>query len=214
MAFYNVEEISTLKFMLWQKLVKISTFGYILTLLALFIFWIWEPCFPSPPLCTQQHNDKRFFWYSLLRTFLDDNGKMPLYQDNSIFQILTLNNVYRQSIWAGVTKRSKNGKSRIFLLIYRWRGCHNILDRISPKICLIYFSLESPCHTLKKKHVFWYPLSSGILLNISKHLFTNISEQNTQKCPKCFISWLVHSLLYSWQSFSLTTWSQKITTSA
>ena len=99
-------------------------------------------------------------------------------------------------------------------MIYRWWGCHNILDRISPKIGLTYFNLESPCHTLKKKHVFWYPLSSGILLNISKHLFTNISEQNTQKFPLCFISWLVHSLLYSWQSFSLITRPQKITTPA
>ena len=74
---------------------------------VLFHFLTWQPCFLSPPLCTQQRNDKRFFWYSLLRTFLDDDDSKccSVYQDNSIFQILTLNNVYRQSIWAGIPNK-------------------------------------------------------------------------------------------------------------
>jgi hypothetical protein len=45
---------------------------------------------------------------------------------------------------------------------------------------------------------------------IPKHTFTNTSEQDTSKWLWCFISWLVHSLLYSWQSSSLTTVPQRV----
>jgi hypothetical protein len=46
-----------------------------------------------------------------------------------------------------------------------------------------------------------YPLQINVNKNLQKHL-------------QCFISWLVNSSFYSWQSYSLTTWPQKFSTSA
>jgi len=45
---------------------------------------------------------------------------------------------------------------------------------------------------------------------ISKHLFTNESEQKHTKTSLVFFSWLVHSSLYSLQSYSITTRPQRL----
>jgi len=50
------------------------------------------------------------------------------------------------------------------------------------------------CHNLKRKHVFWYPLASQLLRNISKHSFTNISEQKYTETSSSvlFLGWYTH----------------------
>jgi len=70
------------------------------------------------------------------------------------------------------------------------------------------------CYTLKKKHIFWKPVAFRFCWIISKLSLTNKCESKPSKCLQSFISWLVNSSLYSWESFSLTTWPQKHSTSA
>jgi len=38
------------------------------------------------------------------------------------------------------------------------------------------------CHTLKKKHNFWYPFALGLFKIISEHSFTNKVNKSIQKC--------------------------------
>jgi hypothetical protein len=76
------------------------------------------------------------------------------------------------------------------------------------------FKSRVTCCILKKKHVFWKPPALCFCWFISKLSFANKSVQKHSKHLQFFISRLVNSSLYSWQSFSLTTQPQTHSTSA
>ncbi len=73
------------------------------------------------------------------------------------------------------------------------------------------------CRRLTKVLFSTYNLISSLSLCNFVHLFTNIYLQTkwTKHYQNVFsISWLVHFLFYSWQSYSLSIWPQKLTMSA